>query len=170
MSEPTQNGNSFEVYKLLIGAFLSIIGGFFAVVFRARVERKAEIEYIKIGLKDELAEICSILSKMIETYKTTHIVSNVYLNDLSKNTESFDYHKQRLFLIKDDSLRSSVRIFYKNLGETISDSINKVGKLGEVQVGNEHDQIINKFNSTYSECSTLKAKIEKYKYKAFWVV
>ena len=114
----------------IFGAFLAIIGGFFAVVFRLRIETKQEINHIKTSLIDELHEICNIIGKLNETYTITNIISNTYLNDLSKNTESFNYLKQRLFLIKKANLRRDIMSFYKILDKNISDSINKVGKLG----------------------------------------
>ena len=55
------NANNFHT----LWGLLSMIGGFFAVLIRVRVERKEEINFIKIRLADELNEICSIIGLSI---------------------------------------------------------------------------------------------------------
>lgn len=173
MNNPSPEPNQFQFINLLptlLGGFLSIMGGFGAVVLRARTERKNEINYIKISLTDELNEICSIVEKLEETYKTTHIVSNKYLNELSVNDDSFYHHKERLFLIKNEKLRKEITSFYKLLSETITESKNKVGTLGEAPGGNEHDPIVSKFANIQTRASALLESLKKYKYKVLWII
>lgn len=169
MNDPgQQNSQYITLLAAIIGGVLTILGGFIATIVNSRVLKKSEIEYIKIGLIDELHEICSIIGKMKDTYKTTHIVSNSYLNDLQKNTDSFKYHKQRLFLIRKENLRREIVQFYKDLEENISESINKVGKLGEAQVDNTHDQIVSKFIDIQTAASSIEDKVKNYKYMILW--
>ena len=169
----SDENSQYEIYKVIfpiIGALLSIMGGFGAVIIRSRVEKRDEIEYIKIGLTDELKEICSIMQKLQETYKTTKIVSNSYLNELNDNTESYLHHKQRIFLIKDSDLRRKIAVFYKDLHEQIKDSLNKVGKLGENPADGAHDPIVQKFNSIQSKGEEVYNELSKYRYKIFWII
>lgn len=172
MSNPVQEPDKFQLISLLptlMGGFLSIAGGFGAVVLRSRTEKKNEINYIKISLTDELEAVCSIVDKLNETYSKTHIVSNTYLNDLATNSESFNYHKQRIFLISDEALRRDIVSFYKNLSDIIADSINKVGSLGEAQVDNTHDQIVGKFTDIKTKATSLKTVLKSYRFKVFWL-
>ncbi len=168
---PTPISEYNQILLQIIGACFAIIGGFFAVVFRLRIERKEEVNHIKISMTDELDEIYSIISKLKETYNATspHFISNDYLNDLSKNTECFNFHKQKFFLISNQSLRKEITTFYKKLIENISKSINTVGQLGGNQVGNDHDNIVNTFSKIASDAEILNKKIKEYKYKVLWI-
>lgn len=168
---PPPETTSYPWISQLMGAALAIVGGFFAVIFRLRLERKQEINHIKISLTDELDEICSIITKMNETYSATtpHIISNQYLNDLSKNTESFNFHRQKFYLINNPDLRKEIVSFYKKLSKNISDSLNTVGTLGESQTGNDHAQIVTNFNNISTEAAGISRKITSYKYKALWI-
>lgn len=171
MSNPANDPNNSLItfWAAIAGGLLSSIGGFFAVVIRARMDKKTEINYIKTALIDELTEISSIVDKMRETQKTAHIISNSYLNDLNKNQESFNYHKLRIFLIRDDKLRRSIVSFYKNLDEIIQDSINKVGSLAGDASTNTHDQIATQFTSIKNQSESLIKSLTDYKYKVFLI-
>jgi len=150
----------------VIGASLAIVGGFFAVAFRQRIETKQEITHIKTSLIDELTEICSIIDKLTETYTTTNIISNIYLTDLAKNTDSFDDLKQRLYLIRDADLRRDISTFYRKLVKNISESINKVNKLGENQPA-AHNQIVNDVKQSRTDAMAIKVRLTKYKYRVY---
>jgi len=176
MSSPTPvtDPNNIGLYTFLAaiaGGLLSAIGGFFAVVIRARMDKKSEIHYIITALSDELFEICNIAEKIHEVNKTAHTIPNTYFNDLNKNKEAFNYHKLRIFLIKDDALRRSIVTFYKNLDEAIQDSINKVGKLDpDENSRNEHDQIATKFTGIKNQAEGLKKSLNDYKYHVFVII
>lgn len=173
MNNSTPDPNQFQLINLLptlLGGLLSIMGGFGAVVLRGRTERKNEINYIKISLTDELHEICSILEKLEETYKTTHIVSNKYLNELSVSDDSLHSFKERLFVIKNEKLRKEITSYYKLLSETITESKNKVGTLGEAPGGNEHDPIVSKFADVKAKALGLSESLKKYNYKVLWFI
>lgn len=167
---PTQPTNQQWVFQIM-GAVLAIVGGFFAVIFRLRLERKQEINHIKISLTDELDEICSIIRRMSDTYTATtpHVISNTYLNELSKSTESFNFHRQKFFLINNADLRKEIVTFYKKLSKNINESINTVGRLGESQTGNDHAQIVADFTTISTEAAAISKKITGYKYKALWI-
>jgi len=172
MSSPVQpNPNYHDLFTLwaaLVGGLLSIIGGFLAVSIRSRIDKKAEIVYIKIGLSDELDEICTIVDKLIETCSATHIIPNSYLNNLNDNNTAYGYHKLKLFLINDAKLRKEITSFYKELSEIILDSRNKVGKLGE-SANDDHDKIAEKFVAIKAKTESVRTKISKYKYKPYWL-
>jgi hypothetical protein len=166
---PVPDPNHNELYTLLaalLGGLLSAIGGFFAVVIRARMDKKAEIIFIQTALDDELTTIITIIDNLNETCRTTHQIPNSYLNDLNDNKESFNYHRLKIFLIKDSDLRRSIVAFYKELDEAIKDSINKVGTLGKEEKG-AHDQIASQFINLKTTASTLKSNLLKYQYKVF---
>jgi hypothetical protein len=167
--QPAQTSQQLQWLQPLIGGVLAIIGGFFAVIIRLRAEKKQEISYIKISLIDELTELSLIITRLEDTFTSTHIIPNLYLNNLKANTEAFSFHKPRLFIIKEDKLRRSIVSFYKKLGENIQESINQVGQLGETQSGATHEQIVGKFKTLRTEADTLKGTIEKYKYCTFWI-
>lgn len=164
----TPGGNQW--LSQAFGAVLAILGGFFAVIFRLRLERREEINHIKTSLTDELTEIASIISKLNDTYNATspHIIPNTYLNDLNENMGSFDFHKQKLYLISDSTLRKDISVFYKKLSKNINDSINTVGQLGESQIGSDHQQIVSAFTTLATEAKALGIRISNYKYGLIW--
>lgn len=172
MSDPITPQDKVNFYNTLTGAIvggvLTIIGGFFATLVSSRIQKKNEVEFIKISLIDELHEINSIISRMIDTHKTAHPLPNSYLNDLQSNTDSFKHHKKRLFLIRNETLRRDTVSFYKNLSESIEDSINQVGKLGDTESDTTFDKIVTKFTGIQTQAAAIKLRIEKYKYYIIW--
>lgn len=154
----------------MIGGFLSIFGGSLAVILRVRIDKKQEIEYIKVSLMDELQEIYSIIGNLCETYRTAHSIPNTYLNELKANTESYDNHRKRLFIIPNELLRKEITGFYKRLSTTIENSLNTVGTLGEQQQGNDHNQIAAEFKTLQANTQLVKDNIKKYRYKILWVI
>jgi hypothetical protein len=167
----TPTPENSQLLSQIIGAGLAIVGGFFAVIFRLRIERREEVNHIKISIVDELDEVRIIIAKLEETYKATnpHFINNTYLNDLAANTESFNFHKQKLFLISNQLLRKEIATFYKKLSESINGSINTVGQLGGNQIGTDHDKIVEDFSKLSVSASGLSAKIKKYQYKVLWL-
>lgn len=173
MEIPSENQSFSEQYQWiiqpLIGAFASIAGGFFAVIIRSRLERKQEVEFIKISFIDELNEICLIISNMTETHRTSKSIQNEYLNSLSENTEVFTINKQKLFFIDKEDLRRDIISFYKKLNENIQDSINKVGTLSQDTQGDQSSAIVQKFETIAASAKTINTKIQAYKYCVFWM-
>ncbi len=158
---PKNKHGNFTNLHWLVQCF-QFLADLLALYFRARLDKKQEINYIKISLTDELNEICTIIGKLNETHATTHTLPNRYLNDLQKNTESFKYHKPKIFLINSSTLRKEIVVFYKALDEIISESINRVGSLGENPTGATHDQIITKFDNIKIKAETLVSNLNKY--------
>lgn len=120
---------SFQLHPILslvIGALLAIVGGFFGVLIRVRVERKEEINFIKICLIDELNGICSIIESMKDTFTKSPVIYPVDLNKLTENTTNFNDHRKRIYLIKDENLRKNIFNFYKDINTLISDSTKSI--------------------------------------------
>ena len=171
MSDPKSDPNNYvTLWAAVAGGMLSAIGGFFAVVMRGRMDKRAEIDYIKTALIDELSEICSIIDKLAETCKATHIIANNYFTDLEFNNQSFNYHKLRLFLIKKAEIRKGISTFYKELSELTNDSKNRVGQLGisEAARNEQNDAIAVKFGKIKTDAEALMKELKVYKYKVFY--
>lgn len=136
------------------------------------MEKKQEIDCIKISLIDELQEISTIIGKMLETYNTTKIIPASYFNDLSEHRESFDLHKPRLFLIGNTELRKEMCDFYKKLTINIKKSRDKVGTLKPD--GDNQESITSSITTDFTESKTksdhLKTALEKYRFKPFYIV
>lgn len=156
-----------QLFPILLGAGLSIIGGFFGVIIRVRVERRAEIDFIKVCIIDELNDICSIINSIKDTYKKTPTIFPSDLNKLGGNTDNFVEHKKRIFLITNDTLRKEIRTFYKELSDALEDMSSKVSSLSSTnQV--PHPEILKQVEDIASNASKLKVAIQKYKYLIFW--
>jgi hypothetical protein len=165
------NPNQISWIPQILGAILAIIGGFFAVIFRLRIETKQEINHIKIILCDDLSELSKIIDRMHETFTQTQIISPVYFSDLQKTTESFNNSKQRLFLFRKSDLRKEISSFYKKLDKNIKENAGRVGRIPVAgqppQVG--HNQIVTDFVNIKVEATALEKKINKYKYSVLWI-
>lgn len=157
----------FQIGMLLAGAFLAIIGGFLGVLIRVRVERKAEIDFIKICLVDELKDICAIIQSIKDTFKKNQTTYVEDINKLDGNTYNFDEHKKRIYLITNENLRKRIREFYKELYDTIRDSLSKAGTLKEGATP-PHEEIVRKMEEILKIASNLKTEIGKYKYLPLW--
>ena len=145
-----------------IGAFLAIIGGYFAVRIRLNAERKQEVKVIKISLCDELDEIIAIIDKLLESARVSHIIHNDYLNDLKNTTEAFDFHRQKFYIFKDDSLRKDILKFYRGLVKSINESLNVSGTLQQNPPTNS-DSTIQTFRNHKTEACSLRTHLHKYK-------
>jgi hypothetical protein len=167
MSDP-KSDPYIALWAALVGAAVSSLAGFMAVIIRARIEKKSEINYIKIAFNDELSDICDIIDKLAETCRTTHKIPNSYLNDLNGNNSSFLYHKSRLFLIGDEKIRKSITGFYKDLNVIIQESINTVGTLGDDNATN--DKVSANLATIKQRAEQLKSDIRKYRYKVIWII
>ena len=120
-----------ELFYLIVGAILAIIGGVANDEIRAGRERARELKAIKISLCDELGEIVTTVKNMHEVWEKSKILYPSYISDLASNTTAFDSLRQRLFLISDDALRTQIVAFYKKLKDTAKKSRGKVGTLAQ---------------------------------------
>ncbi len=175
MSDPTpiisQSCTNSNWLYLLAGAGLALIGSSLTTVIKMRLEKKQEIQYIKTGLIDEIGEISSIIGNMLKTQETAKSLPKVYLDDLLTNTESFNLHRKRLFLIGNKKLRKEICDFYKKLEKDVKDAGNAVGTLDETntQQTSEVAKVVTNFTAIKSTAINLETSIDSYKYKSFWV-
>lgn len=164
MSSESGQAQWIPLIATLIGGILTIIGGFAANIFKLRAERKQEVDYIKIGLIDELEDIVSVIGKMLETYKTSKTIPMVYFNNLTENTKSFDDHRPRLFLIADKEVRRQIYDFYKELKEELEGAKISVGSLNPEETEAQNDvanKVTNKFTNIQTKATILKNNIEE---------
>jgi len=160
---------------LLIGGAIAILGGFTANIAKLRLENSQEIKCIKTNLIDEITEISKTIEKMLETQEASEdkILNKKYFNYILRDTESFDSHKNRLFLISDDDIRNNLRKFYNNLtiktneyiNSTVTGTLNKEDK----EQATEVTEAINKFKEIKNKADDLVKNIKNYKYKPFWL-
>ncbi len=155
----------------LVGGALVLFGGIAVQVLRLRFEKKQEIEYIKVGLIDEITEIRATIGRMVETHRTMGNIPPTYFNELSENKESFNQHKPRLFLVGDTKLRKSICDFYKKMGETIKKSEESLGSLkdGEDQEA-KINAVLTKFQTLEAEAQTLNSNVGKYRFKPLYII
>ena len=161
------NSSYIPFFASIIGGLLSMIGGFFAVLIRVRVERKEEINFIKICLADELNEICTIVASMKDTYNKSPIIYAVDLNRLKENTTNFNDHRKRIYLITDEVLRKKVIKFYKDITLSIDESVQSISLSTTDASGNA--KILAKMEALSSTASELNTGMKKYNYKAYWL-
>ena len=158
--------SSFDsLCMVLIGGFLSTVGGIFAVLLNARSEQKKEIEYIKISLADDISEFKITISNMLETTKTSKYIPKKYLDEIYANMEFFYNHRQKLFLISDDETRKQIRMFYKHLKDAIeltliSDSMDNTNK--------DVDKAVSIFQKILTDAASLQETLKKIKFKIFY--
>ena len=174
MNDPAQIQWAFQIFLLLIGGALTILGGFLATVIKLRLENKQEIKCIKISLVDEVSELSKIIGRMLETQKTSKNLHKNYLDEILENMESFDGYKNRSFLIGDKTTRDDLRQFYKKLIIETKNSLNSsvVGTLNEddIQQTAKVSAVVTSFTTIGTEAKNLITTIESYKYKAFWIL
>lgn len=162
--------DSSSVVLVVLGGVISAIGGFLAQWFKMRLERKQEIECIKISLIDELGELRSIMGNMLDTQETAHSLPKVYLDNLSKNMDSFVHYKKRLFLIKDKEVRKRISDFYKKLESTITSALSVVGTLDESNSSQmtKTAKVAADFNNMKSLSEGLESALQGYNLKLFY--
>ena len=159
----------FQWVPQLIGAASAIAGGYCAVVARIRLEKKQEIEFIKISLIDELTEIRSIIDRMLETHNQTNIIPPSYFSELDENHQSFDQHKPRLFIIGDATLRKAICDFYKKLNQEVEKARTTVSSLNESDPA-ARTIITNSFTTIKTGATTLETQVRAYKFKLFGII
>ena len=153
-------------YSLLIGGFLSSVGGILAILLNSRSEQNKEIEYIKISLEDEISEFQTTIRNMLETTKTSQYIPKKYLDELSANMEFFYNHRTKLFLINNKETRRQIRMFYKHLKEAIeltliSDSMDNTNKAV--------DKSVNTFNKILADATSLETTLKGIKFKILYI-
>lgn len=153
---------SNEVWFLLAGAVLAIIGGYVGDELRAWRERSRECKALKISLADELQEIESVIHSMHQTWDTTQILSPSYVTALLKTTSAYDNLRPRLFLISNKDLRKEISDFYKKLKDLSARAEGKLGTLSDTtEAKTEQSGFDSNFQTVAGEARALRGKIEK---------
>ena len=150
-----------EIYFIIFGALLAILGGYIGDEIRAWRERKRELGAIKVNLIDELSEIEGTVRNMHEVWEQTRFFGEKYVVDLLSNTTTYDAVRPRLFLISDTKLRKKLVAFYKKLKDTVKKSEGKVGSLAETkEAQTQQTTLESSFQSIGTEARSLREEIE----------
>lgn len=150
-----------DLYLLIIGALLAILGGTLGDEIRAWRERRRELGSIKIALSDELSDIETTIKNMHEVWEKSKVFHPTYINDLLSSTSTFESVRPRLFLIKDDKLRKDLVAFYKELKDTAKKSEGKLGTLANTsEAMAEQAAFENSFQALGSKAKGLKDKFD----------
>ena len=154
-----------------IGASLAIIGGFVAVIVRLRLEKKNELDCLKIILADEISEIADIIGRMVDVHSSTDRVPKLYINELSENFRAYENVRQRIFLFGDSALRKHISELYKKLNAEIKKFDDTVGSLKEDsdQVRARADLIV-RYKEIKENAVRLKTEIENYTYRPLFIL
>jgi hypothetical protein len=158
-----------QITLIVIGAFLAIIGGYFGVIIRVRVEKQDEINFIKVCLIDELNDVCNAYKNIEDTFKKSSVVYAPDLNKLRNYTSNYQAYRQRIYLIDNEELRKEIRTFYQTLLEAVNESFVQITNLGvnAVQPNNTHNKVLQKMENAAKLASALKSNLEKYQFKRF---
>ena len=159
-------------YSLLIGGFLSSVGGILAILLNSRSEQKKEIEYIKISLEDEISEFQTTIRNMLETTKTSQYIPKKYLDELSANMEFFYNHRTKLFLINNKETRRQIRTFYKHLKDQIESTMSSkaLGSLDDAVTNPDLDKAVNTFNKILTDATSLEATLNQINFKILYFI
>ena len=113
-----------NIISVIIGGLLSIFGAFLAANYTAKKRLHEEISYVVINIGDELDRIVDIFNKMRETGTKKGSI-NAYFEQLKTNTEAYQFHRQKLYIIHSQPVRKDIVEFYRLLSDFIAES-NKV--------------------------------------------
>lgn len=140
-----------DLWPLITGALLALIGGGLNDEWRSKRERDRERSSIKISICDELDMIKTTLSNMNEVWRQSHTLYPKYVDDLMSNTAAFDSLRIRLFLIDEDETRKKIIAFYKKLKDICKDSEGKLGTLADSDTARAEQ---NTFATNFQSLST----------------
>ena len=147
-----------DMWLLISGALLAIMGGGLSDEFRAWRERGRELKSINISIGDELGEIVTTISNMGVVWTEAKMLSPAFVANLLANTTAFDNLRTRLFLIKDKKLRKKIVTFYKDLKDKSKES---EGKIGTLDVTPEATAEQAGFNTEFQALGTRAKAIQK---------
>lgn len=150
-----------ELWLLVVGAFLAIIGGAANDEFSSYRERGRKRSAIQVSLADELREIETTIGKMHEVWTTTKIFPPSYIVDLLSGTAAYDNLRPELYLVKDADLRKDINDFYKKLKDAARNTDGKLGSLaGTEEATAEQAGFDSAFQAVASEAKTIRLRLE----------
>lgn len=146
---------------LLIGGFLTIIGGAISNTIHSHLEQGRELKAIKSALADELSGMEATIKLMHEVWEVSHVLYASHLADLAANTKAFDAFYLRLFLIKDTAFRKEMVVFYKKVRDMVRKNEGKVGSLADTtEARAEQTAIEAAFSALAVEAKNIRSKLE----------
>jgi len=132
----------------------------------ARRDCSREVKSIKVSIGDELSEIETTIQKMNEVWEKSKTLYPSYLSALQENTSAFDGLRERLFCLKNATLRKRVVAFYKKFKDTVKENKGKVGSLAETpDVKAEQANIASTFKALEGEAKSIREELES---KSWW--
>lgn len=150
-----------ELWLLLAGAGLAILGGYVGDEIRAWRERGRERKAIKISLADEIKEIEATITTMHNVWDTAQLFHPNYVNDLLAGTAAYDNLRPRLYLIKDAALRKEISDFYKKLKDTANKTEGRIGTLAQTpEATTEQAGFDTAFQALCTDAKNLRSKLE----------
>jgi len=150
-----------EVILLVLGALLAIGGGYIGDEIRSSSDRRRERKAIKISLCDELKGIEEIVHTIHSVWESAKVFPPSYVSDLLASTTAYDSLKTRLFLIKEDDLRTELNSFYKKLRDTVRKTEGKIGTLANTpEVIAEQNSFDTTFQALGTDAKTLREKLK----------
>lgn len=160
MSSPAPTTDA-EIWLLLVGAVLAIIGGYVGDEVRAWRERLRECKAMKISLADELQEVESTIGNMHQVWEQAQLLPAAYVTTLLQSTSAYDNLRPRLFLIKNKDLRKEISDFYKKLKDLALKADGKLGTLSTNQEAtSEQAGFDASFQALAAEARTLRGKLD----------
>ena len=150
-----------DIWLIVLGGLLAIIGGYVGDELRALRERSRECKAIKVSIADELQEIETTIGNMHQVWDQAQLLPPTYVTALLQTTSAYDNLRPRLFLIKDKALRKEISDFYKKLKDTSLKAEGRLGTLAQTDEAKaEQSGFDTSFQSLATEAKTLRCKVE----------
>jgi len=93
--------------SLVLGAILSIIGGFFGQEYGSWRQQGRTRKLLCVLLTHEIHQMNRIVDKLIEAYERTNVAYNIYLAELGNARTSYDRNSDWIILF-DEGLRQDI--------------------------------------------------------------
>ena len=149
-----------NVWFIIIGALLAIVGGYVGDELRSWRERSRECKAIQVCLADELQEIESTIGNMHQVWEQAQLLPPTYVTTLIQGTSAYDNMRPRLFLISDEALRKEINNFYKKLKDLSIKADGRLGTLAQTdEATSERSNFDTSFQSIASEAKSLRSRL-----------
>ncbi len=106
------------VFEVLAGGVIGCFSSIFSGIIILKAQEKGEVKKIKTNLIDELEKNIENAKKISKKVDIFSAITKENLNGFGM--ESFNDHKKRLFLIKDQKIRRGLEQFYAKLKKEIT--------------------------------------------------